>query len=406
MYSERDLSSFAHSLMFTPKSPRVHTSGEEVGYSPGTPSEQALCTLYLSRASQLEHILEATPGIHGKYGAKYNTKVEIGVHSYPVTLTTSGDWHESHPYFRVGRYVVVHPDLGFYHPHAMDLLSTDLTFSEMVQRSNELVFLCDNRHPSLHLNTSLDASNYYFPNTVGCMVAVQELGSLLAGRTVVDVGSRNGLLAVVALREGAASALAIENDRASVSLLVKEQFSWVSPETFEYEDRISINLALNRAESSVEVIRSTLGSVPVRELAGGVAIFNFPDYGMGFYDDEHGQLCTDNPRRGSRASLGYDRTKGTFRESLIGDVTQKFPGLEYVIASGGSRLRNDPELMIDRSEELISHAEKLGWHLEQRIAVAHPVGRGSIDSALMRWKDPLCAADEVAEFLTFIFKRG
>ncbi len=381
--------------MFSPKIPRVHTTGEEVGISSGDPSEHALSTLRLSRASQLEHALEEVPGIHGTYGSKYKTTVETGAHSYPVTLTTSGDWRESHPYFRVGRYVVVHPDLGFYRPHVMHRLSADQPLSEVVQRSNELVFLCDNRHPSLHLNTFLYASNYYYPNTVGCMIAVQELGSLLAERTVVDVGSRNGLLAVVALREGAASALAIENDRASVSLLLKEQFSWVSPETFEYEDRISINLALNRVESRVEVIRSTLGSVPVRELAGGVAIFNFPDYGMGFYDDEHGQLCTDNPRRGSRASLGYDRAKVTFRESLIGDVTQKFPGLEYVIASGGSRLPNNPELMIDRSDELISHAGELGWHLEQKIIVAHPMGRV-----------PGSAADEVAEFLTFIFKRS
>lgn len=347
----------------------------------------------------LEEELEA--GTQRSYFKPLVYKTEaLGRHaSYPVTLT-GGDFRVDSPYFRVGKYLVLDPNLTLSdHDLPPDERFDAEAFLRRGMQLDEVIFLSDDRNPSYRYSEDLERDGYFLPNTAGCMLALHELGPELAGRTLVDVGSRNLLVANTGLREGAARCIAIEPERENAYCFKSELFG-IDLEEQCVGDRMILNAQFNRTADRISIRQCNLGRCEVQRVEGGIAVFNFPDYGRWYVDATPEERDAGAMRFSGGMILGYGNLE---KKSLFEDVVRIFEGVDYVIASGGARCPARPEVIIDRSDWILEEADRLGFDLAQEIYVAEPkTGHfGGTDEIFDR--GPVISVQ--VEFVTYIFRR-
>jgi ribosomal protein L11 methyltransferase len=137
-------------------------------------------------------------------------------------------WKRHFPVLRVGRRLVIRP-----------------TWRRHRRAPNDVVIALD---PGMAFGTGLH------PTTRLCLAGLEDLADrgLLAGRRVLDLGTGSGILAIAAVRLGAADALGIDTDPIAVEATIA-------------------NARRNRV---VRRVRARLGSLPTGEPAREVVVAN------------------------------------------------------------------------------------------------------------------------------------
>ncbi len=325
-------------------------------------------------------------------------EVSAGKATYPVTMMRGLGFHDVPYYFRAGRYLVINPCLDLY--GARDEGFNYADFFERLKQVEEVLFVAGEWRQEMMWQRLTATKGYYLPNTIGCMLALQSLGDELSGRTVLDVGSGNALLSMLALREGAKSAIAIECESREARVVAHRHFRDRFSEEVAQDEKLCLNTQLNRLHEKIEIVTSTIENLAPRTVEGGIAVLNFPRFGMSYMDATDDQVRKSAKHFGNGMIAYYDIKS---RESVLKDILEKFSGVETVIVSGGSHCRGDSYLDSDNAGEFLQHAADLGWVADDRIVVSHPMV-GTSGGGFDGWEDGK-RFDENVDYFTFVLRR-
>ncbi|MBF0216146.1 MAG: iron-containing alcohol dehydrogenase [Candidatus Omnitrophica bacterium] len=219
---------------------------------------------------------------------------------------------------------------------------------------------------------------YYLAGAVGQLIALQANREIIRGRTYIDALSRNGIMANAALLLGAKDVVVIENDRQDIDTknVSSPADSTVLPATM---DLIGLNLALNGNGNKARVYYASVRHITEETFNEAVLSYSLRHFAMGYYDASTTEIV-EAMRSDPKFFFGdwvpeSERGKGLLaskRESLIKDIREKFSGIRWIIASGGS----EPDSLGDIGEtrKLIHDAFTLGMKAEGMVDIRHGWG--------------------------------
>ncbi len=249
-------------------------------------------------------------------------EVQIDGKTYPFTKTRSTLHIGGPPYFRAGDFFVVNPhaffEAGTKKKSDLDPLLANYPYVIKLHEIDEREGWRAYSYQSSFLGPLNSIGAYYtLPYVIGVLISMQALRDKIKGAPFVDMGSRNGLFAIAALKLGAPHALAIENSPPKFDEYLQEKFRSVP-------DLISLNLELNGVKEKAEVHLANFADLPSVELRHAVLAYNLPYYGFPYY------------------GRGYAPSREEAKPNFLHDLLEKFKGAHYVIASGGDEhnLRN------------------------------------------------------------------
>jgi|GEM_PF-6652389 len=265
--------------------------------------------------------------------AGYRNKVELNGHQYPYTFSNRvyslGTFT---PYFRAGDIFVLNSELLF----VARAQKNESEFEALLQSYPSYILLEEEdiregwrgyTHQDLFISdwkSSSPGPYYPLPWTAGVLIGMQEIRKQIQGNPFVDVGSRNGLFAIAAVKIlGASEAYAIEKKIPEVSVWDRKREKY--PKLSKKENLIHMNGVINQVSEKIKILPIPVQEVARQKLNKGVLVYNLPDYGLG------------------------DNLKKKKSKSLLAQVISKFPSFEWIIASGG---------MEDDENSLIQEAKK------------------------------------------------
>ncbi|MDD4956949.1 MAG: hypothetical protein PHQ61_04800 [Candidatus Omnitrophica bacterium] len=276
-------------------------------------------------------------------GTVFRGETMVGGHNYKYSMTSYDRAIGEPVYFRAGDIFVINPNALT----AAISLGKEKEFEALLKKYPMHVFLSENDDGEGWRNYShkvIGRESGAFvdqlsllPSVIGILLVVQSERGEITGRTFVDIGSRNGLLANAALKLGAARAVLIENNVPAVRPALPERIARMSGITKE-DDILDMNVKLNGMSGKAEIFREDLGNVPAQTMAGAVLCYDFPDAGFDYTDS------------------GEDKT------SLIADIANKFPEPAMIIAGGG---RNKEK------EDLKKEAVRIGFVPAGEVAIPY-----------------------------------
>ena len=218
---------------------------------------------------------------------------------------------------------------------------------------------------------------YWLTHTIGVLVAMQANKGAIQGHTFVDAFSRNGLMANAAYILGASDTVVIENDPQEINTFYL-QYSIKNIELPETTDLIRANLMINGNLDSSRIYYKTIRQVPEEEFEN--AVLSFSDYDFGFGYKEASQ--TDIAEARNKAPLGIlkwgswlyvtpegEKIMASKRESLLRDIREKFRGVRWIIASGGTEAGKLESWGI--TQRLIDEAKSLSLILHSQLEIRH-----------------------------------
>jgi len=321
---------------------------------------------------RIESGLVGTLGI-GRY--VHQGLVSVDGNSY--AFTTVGGYYPIGPiYFRAANLLVANAELFDFSTVIDTKLKDHVREMERILCGKEgVVFLYETEEGSytyshqdifdggLTLGTGPKRPGYFLPWTIGTLIAMQEYASVIQGKTFVDLGSRNALIANASLSLSATQAIVIENDPVKVDFI-----GWPARERFDLPEKanlVDINLHINNPKAKIRRCYCDFIDMPAT-LDECVVAYNLSFFGIPYHNHAPEQLGWG----ASVADLGAYTTlmKQATMESILEDILAKFPNVVLVIAAGGHE--GSPE------EKLMEDAARLNLYKVGRVPI--PVyNRGS-----------------------------
>ena len=177
---------------------------------------------------------------------------------------------------------------------------------------------------------------------IGMLLAMQHMPESERRGIFVDAGSRNGFMAMAALRLGWPRAVAIDNNIPQrgwfVSVPDEERYGIIPEE----DNLLTSNLKLNGLRDRVEIYATNLSEAPSLNLQGGTVAFNLPQFGSPYEN-----------RIGNPLVPKYEE-----RASFLTDVMAKFSGIGFILATGE---------ISEMADGLLKQAETLGLSQPMKI---------------------------------------
>ncbi|MBF0386793.1 MAG: hypothetical protein HQL20_02940 [Candidatus Omnitrophica bacterium] len=296
--------------------------------------------------------------------------VDIGPRRFKYTMSTK---YQSPIYFRAGDIFVVNDEdlrgrAGWLNSKRVAALASLLKKYPKVIRLHETM-----ASPTGGWNSYVQGgtSPNYIENTIGVLILMQSIQEDISGKTVIDLGSRNALIANAGFLLGAQKVVLVENDVQNVRLLPGEGKQY-GLDGFDSIDLMRLNLLINgNSARELEIFERGLAEVPQADRRGAVLIFNFPDYGYGYqkasatktYNQYLEQLRKGQGRSFGAlgvAVMGSSMKKTARPRSLLRDSLKVFGKSGILIAGGGKGVGR-------YHDQLISEAKRLGLDLELEI---------------------------------------
>jgi hypothetical protein len=318
----------------------------------------------------------------GKHEYKY-TMFETDLHRYT--------WHVGPVYFRAGDIFVLNAtswvspkggDDGDWRQHKEQ---KEHELQRLLKRYPDVIKLYESASdhhnggwiPYTH-SRHVSGRPYWLPHTIGILIAMQANREVIQGHTFIDAFSRNGLMANAAYILGASNTVVIENDPQEVNTSYLRN-SIKDVELPETTDLVRTNLMINGNLDSSRIHYTTIRQVPEEEFED--AVLSFSEYNFGFDYMEASQ--TDMAKARKKAPLGTlkwgswlhttpegKKIMATERKSLLRDIREKFRGVRWIIASGGTESDKLEDWGV--TQKLIGEAKSLSLVLHSMLKIRQP----------------------------------
>ena len=223
--------------------------------------------------------------------------------------------------------------------------------------------------------TGISGRVFWLPHTIGVLIAMQANHNVIRGHTFIDAFSRNGLMANAAFILGASDAVVIENDYQEVDasylhyLIKGVKFP-------EKTDLIRANLIINGNLDKSKVHYKTIRQVPEDKFENAVLAYSGQDFGFDYMEASQ----TDRANARKQVPIETLRWEGwlsvtpqgkkimvTERSSLLRDIREKFKGVRWIIASGGTESGELKSYGV--TQKLIDEAKSLNLFLHSKFEI-------------------------------------
>ena len=262
---------------------------------------------------------------------------------YPVTIVTDNQLGQP-LCIRAGEAVVINTDAFLLSSHfkgmserlqrLLDKCPTSMLLHDDIIRPSGWGRYTPGAFTGEGLTVSLKPIPYILPWTIGQIIAIQEMADKITGKTFVDVGSGNAMIAIAAQKFGAHDLTLIECTPKKLPIPEPLRGIYNLPPLVEL---IETNLNINGCPlQQARILREYFADVKCTALDGGVVAYSMPSFGSP-YDNAPEHIRDLSTFRDSGFNLAdwSDMFEKYKRPSLLRDILEKFTGVKYVIASGG-----------------------------------------------------------------------
>ena len=340
---------------------------------------------------------------------KKNTTQIKGV-KYKYTMTCRGDKHPL--YFRAGDWFVINPEVLT----EAESAGKNEDLNKLLAQYDKYVYFAETNakygwpaygyqnHSTTKEEDDYCASMgfegevpyYVLPNAIQMILAMQLSENEIRGKTVVEIGSRNALAGLIALKMGASRAILIEKEIPKAikdnNCATEESRFWISwvlanklgltKEEFEYgPDRnlIEVNLKINGFEEKAEIFEGNFAEAPSIDDRDIFVIYDLPMFGVPYENDylDEKELKSYIKRWGDNREELLKKSrqlfvKGVKRESILADILEKYPNTRWVI-SGCDLDREDKKTTLENAKclglkqmfsihfKVSQHFKSVGW---------------------------------------------